>query len=63
MLKHLASNGKADPDAHLKRSKAARDWAKVDRHKPELRLRRPEVLRCSVCREEADRDSNLVKRH
>eukprot|EP00435_Cladocopium_sp_Y103_P061054 s1327_g22.t1 len=29
MLKHLASNGKADPDAHLKRTKAARhlaDW-------------------------------------
>eukprot|EP00438_Fugacium_kawagutii_P011740 Skav222914 [mRNA] locus=scaffold1489:221431:224824:+ [translate_table: standard] len=24
MLKHLASNGKADPDAHLKRTKAAR---------------------------------------
>ena len=31
MLKHLASNGKADPDAHLKRSKAARDLAKMDR--------------------------------
>ena len=27
MLKHLASNGKADPDAHLKRSKAARHLA------------------------------------
>ena len=27
MLKHLASNGKADPDAHLKRSKAARTLA------------------------------------
>ena len=24
MLKHLASNGKADPDAHLKRIKAGR---------------------------------------
>lgn len=27
MLKHLASNGKADPDAHLKHSKAARHLA------------------------------------